>query len=138
MIVVDASALTAILVREPERNALLAALETLDGLATSPVTVFEATMAVRRSLGLSVGEAEQAVVAFLDSAHIEIVPVDANTTHLALAAAETYGRGTGSPAQLNMGDCFTYGLAKALNAKLLFKGDDFSRTDIEPALFAAI
>jgi ribonuclease VapC len=54
-------------------------------------------------------------------------------TALAVAAAERYGNGVGYPGILNLGDCFSYATAKHLNATLLFKGDDFSRTDIEAA-----
>ncbi|WNJ88437.1 type II toxin-antitoxin system VapC family toxin [Bosea sp. 685] len=66
---------------------------------------------------------------------IEIAPVapDMAITALAVEAAERYGMGGGRPGILNLGDCFSYATARHLKARLLFKGDDFSRTDIEAA-----
>ena len=63
----------------------------------------------------------------------EVVPVDAEQAALARDAYAEFGRGTGHPARLNFGDCFAYALAKATGEPLLFKGDDFSRTDITAA-----
>jgi ribonuclease VapC len=64
---------------------------------------------------------------------VEIVPVDLPLARLAADAFVRFGRGR-HPAGLNYGDCFAYALAKHLRAPLLFKGDDFARTDIQPAL----
>jgi ribonuclease VapC len=63
---------------------------------------------------------------------IEIVAVDRNLATAAVNAFERYGKGR-HPARLNLSDCFAYGLAKSRNLPLLFKGDDFSKTDITPA-----
>ena len=65
---------------------------------------------------------------------VAIEPVTAEQARLARRAYRTYGRGSGSPARLNLGDCFAYALAKAASEPLLFKGEDFPHTDIEPAL----
>jgi ribonuclease VapC len=65
---------------------------------------------------------------------IDIVPVDLAQGRLAREAFRRFGKGTGHPAKLNFGDCFAYALAKATGRPLLFKGRDFARTDIEPAL----
>ena len=70
----------------------------------------------------------------IKEAGIMIEPVTAEQAHLARRAYRSYGRGSGSPARLNLGDCFAYALAKATGEPLLFKGDDFPHTDIEPAL----
>lgn len=67
------------------------------------------------------------------STGIATVAPDMAITRLAVQAAERYGLGGGRPGILNMGDCFSYATARHLKARLLFKGDDFSRTDIEPA-----
>lgn len=69
---------------------------------------------------------------FLREAEILIEPVTAEQAQIARQAYRDYGRGSGHPAKLNFGDCFSYALAKAKNEPLLFKGDDFSRTDIKP------
>ena len=63
-----------------------------------------------------------------------MVPIDKKQAYIARDARNEYGRGSGSPAKLNMGDCFAYALAKALDEPLLFKGDDFVHTDIRSAL----
>jgi ribonuclease VapC len=68
----------------------------------------------------------------LASLGIEVVPVTAEQARLALEAFKRFGKGRGAPASLNYGDCFVYALAKALGAPVLFKGNDFSQTDIEP------
>lgn len=64
---------------------------------------------------------------------IIITPVALEQAELGHDAHRRYGRGTGHPARLNFGDCFAYALAKALGEPLLFKGDDFARTDVTPA-----
>ena len=129
----DASALVAILVREPEREAFLKVLQRGEPSATSPIAVYECVMALRRVLGCAIEQAETEVFAFLAAAGVEVVSLSPAIAHEALAAAARYGKGMGSPAQLNMGDCFAYAQARMLNAKMLFKGDDFSKTDIAAA-----
>ncbi|MGH7046475.1 MAG: hypothetical protein ACREE2_08810 [Stellaceae bacterium] len=57
--------------------------------------------------------------------------------HIALAAFAHYGKGRGHPAQLNLGDCFAYAMARSTRTTLLFKGDDFTKTDISPAVTPA-
>ena len=69
---------------------------------------------------------------FFERSGIEIVPVTAEQAELARQAFRTWGRG--QPADLNMGDCIAYALSRSTGRSLLFKGDDFPRTDIEPAL----
>jgi len=70
---------------------------------------------------------------FLHRAKIEIVPVDADQVEIARAAYRRYGKGV-HPAGLNYGDCFSYALAKATGEPLLFKGSDFAKTDVRPAV----
>lgn len=69
----------------------------------------------------------------LDDAEIAVVPVDAAQARLARAAYARYGRRSGSRAQLNFGDCMAYALAKVTGEPLLFKGDDFTHTDVTSA-----
>jgi ribonuclease VapC len=133
MIFVDASAIVAILTGEAEDAALIAALERAEGAVTSPIAIYEAALGLRRRRHSSVAEAENDVMEFLAAARIGVAAVEPATAQGALAAFARYGKGTQHPAQLNMGDCFAYGQAKALNARLLYKGADFSMTDIEAA-----
>lgn len=72
--------------------------------------------------------------AFLAVAGLSVVPVGGITAASALAAFARYGKGRGHPAQLNLGDCFAYAVAYERKTSLLFKGDDFSRTDIPSAM----
>jgi len=69
---------------------------------------------------------------FLQEIAVIVVPFDESQSRLAADAFQRYGKGQGHPAQLNMGDCAVYALAKAANEPLLFVGNDFSQTDIEP------
>ena len=130
MIAVDTSALLAILFREPERDQLQAILDQADSAIISTGTLIEARMVAR-------GRAGDAMVGLLDGliaqAQIAVQPVTEDQAELAHAAFVQYGKGGGHPAQLNFGDLFSYALAKARGIPLLFKGNDFAATDIEPA-----
>jgi ribonuclease VapC len=70
----------------------------------------------------------------LREARVVIEPVTEAQARLAREAYRDFGRGSGHPAKLNFGDCFSYALAKALNEPLLFKGDDFTHTDVTPSV----
>lgn len=70
----------------------------------------------------------------LQEARVVVEPVTEVQARIAREAYRDFGRGTGHPARLNFGDCFAYALAKATNEPLLFKGDDFTHTDVTPAL----
>jgi len=129
VIVVDASALVAILLDEPEADPFLEFLLARPGGALSPIGYWEAATRLR-SVGGDVGVSELDVV--IDRLRIVIAPATERTTRVACGAERALGKRT--PARLNLGDCFAYALAKELDAPLLYKGDDFSRTDITPAL----
>ena len=131
MIVVDASAIVAVLTREPGADLLLSTLETAGPAETTPVAVYEAVLGVSRKRQWSVAEAETHVRDFLEAAGVSVQPIQPETAHVALEAFARYGKGRGHPARLNLGDCFIYAQAKAGGASLLCKGDDFSKTDIE-------
>ena len=133
MIVLDASAIVAILTGEPEGDALTQALGRASEITTSPVAVYEATLGLVRILRRSVADAETDVMEFLRLARVVVQPIRPETAHLALEAFARYGKGRGHPARLNLGDCFIYAQAKVGGASLLFKGDDFSKTDITSA-----
>lgn len=134
MIAVDASAIVAILVEEPEASALVARLDESGGSRfASTVTIWEAACAVARRKAIPRTQGLLLVQEFLEAARIEAVAPDMTISAIAVDAAQRYGNGPGYPGILNLGDCFSYATAKHLKAPLLFKGDDFSRTDIEAA-----
>lgn len=126
---VDASALTAILVGEDEADDLLARLKQAPRRMISPLAVWETTVAVARRLDLPLFEARTAVREYLALAAIIVMPVPPEVGEGALDAFERYGKGR-YPASLNFGDCFAYACARHFGVPLLFKGDDFSQTDI--------
>ena len=130
---VDASAIVAILTRESEADNLADTLEKARTPITSPIAIFEATLGVCRKRHASVEEAEQDVGEFLELAGVRIEPITDKEARTALAAFSRYGKGRGHPAQLNLGDCFAYAMAKNARTRLLYKGEDFDTTDILPA-----
>ena len=129
MIVVDTSALVAILKVEPDAAALLRCLGESRTNRIATATLLEAQMVVISQLGDS-GMTELELL--LGRAQIQPLPFDANHLHWALHGWRHYGQGR-HKAALNLGDCFSYGLAKALDAPLLFKGEDFQHTDVKVA-----
>jgi ribonuclease VapC len=130
---VDASAIVAILTREPEADSLADLLEAAPSPITSPIAVFEAALGICRKRHASVEEAEDDVREFLELARIQLIPITAKEADTALATFSRYGKGRGHPAQLNLGDCFAYAVAKNYRTSLLFKGEDFNKTDIRSA-----
>ena len=100
---------------------------------TSAIAIFETVAAVARKRSYSIDEARAIVARFLDLSQIILAPIGAAEFEAALGAFERFGKGR-HPASLNLGDCFAYGCAKALDTDLLFTGDDFTRTDMRAAL----
>lgn len=127
---IDASAIVAILNGEADAQRLAAAIEAAKAPFTSPVAVYEATVALMRENQWSAEEAGGVVHEFLDAASIRVVMITEAMTTAAAKAFEKFGKGR-HPAKLNMGDCFAYAAARAYRAPLLFKGDDFSQTDVK-------
>lgn len=125
--VLDTSAVIAMLIAEPSAENLVAALESDPVRLISAATVVEAALVL---LGRYGDAGESQLDRFLNSARVETVPVDSEQAMLARDAAVRYSRGR-SPAALNFGDCFSYALAIARGESLLFVGDDFSKTDVE-------
>ncbi len=131
MIVVDASALLAILESEAEADEFIRRIKADDHPMISAVGVLEAGMVMRGRQGPD-GIAD--VMALVKVMKLEVVAFDADLATAALVAFDIYGKGIHSRARLNMGDCAAYALAKSRNARLLFKGDDFTATDIPSAV----
>jgi ribonuclease VapC len=129
---IDASALTAILTDEHDGPELLARMDRSHKRLTSPLAVWETTLAVARVLGLPIKDAALSVEQFLSIAEIRVVAVDAEVRHAAIAAYDRFGKSR-HPAALNFGDCFAYACARHAGLPLLYKGDDFPLTDIETA-----
>ena len=127
---VDASALTAILTDEHDARTLAARLKQARRRVTSPLAVWEASVAVACSLDLPIREAREAVNAYLELAGIQVQSVPPEAADGALDAYDRYGKGR-HPAALNFGDCFAYACARYYRVPLLYKGDDFPHTDIE-------
>ena len=128
--VIDTSALVAILLAEPEMTAFNEALDTAGSRLLSVASFVEASMVIDSRLG---AEGLLDLDRFLARARIELVPVDAQQGWLGREAFRRYGKGR-HPAGLNLGDCFAYALATATGQPLLYKGDDFSKTDIVAAV----
>jgi ribonuclease VapC len=130
-LIVDTSAIVAILRGEPDADRYVEAL----GRATEPVvsagTYLETAIVIdaNRDPVLS-GRLDD----LLAVAGITVEPVTERHAEMARQAFRDFGRGSGHPAGLNFGDCFAYALARASGQPLLFKGDDFSRTDVTSAL----
>ena len=127
--VIDTSALIAILQDEPERRAFNETIEAAERRAMSVASFVEASMIMEARHG---PEGIRNLDLFIAKAGIELVAVDADQAHVARTAFRVYGKRR-HPAGLNFGDCFAYALARTLDESLLFKGDDFSRTDIAAA-----
>jgi ribonuclease VapC len=130
---VDASAMVAMLTDEIDGDALADCLATASLRHTSAIAVFEAVAALARKRSYSIDEARAIVARFLDVSKISLASIGGVESEGALRAFERFGKGR-HPASLNLGDCFAYGCAKALDTDLLFKGDDFLQTDIRAAL----
>ncbi len=126
--VIDTSAILAWLKGEPDRDRIAAALEGHSVRRMSAVSLLEAQIVVRSREHPAM---MAALHEFLDAIDVIVAPFDRDQAGLAIEAFRRYGKGQGHPAQLNMGDCAVYALAKAVNEPLLFVGDDFSRTDLE-------
>jgi ribonuclease VapC len=129
MVFVDASALIAIIAGEPEADTLVDLLETEPRRLCSPISIWETIAGLCHSYTFSVPAARDHVQRFLHVLRFEWVLIGEPEFGIALDAYAHYGKGR-HPAKLNMGDCFAYACAKSQGAKLLFKGDDFTKTDI--------
>ncbi|HSG39090.1 MAG TPA: type II toxin-antitoxin system VapC family toxin [Thermoanaerobaculia bacterium] len=126
--VIDTSALLAVLFNEPERRTFNEAIEAAESRVISAATFVEVSMVVESRFG---PEGLRDLDLFLERASIELAAVDSEQAHAARRAFSRFGKGR-HRAGLNYGDCFSYALASVLGQPLLFKGDDFGQTDVTP------
>ncbi len=143
---IDASAIVAILGSEEDAGYFVAKIEGCSGTkAYSSITVFEAVIALARKETIArFGENKPTPPEFIEQMQNDVneflrvigareVAIGGSTHKRAIDAAKQFGRFVGHPAKLNFGDCFSYATATELRLPLLFKGNDFSQTDIEKA-----
>lgn len=126
----DASVIVAIIAREPGHKPILDRLEQAGQAISSPIAVWEAAIALSRIGGQSPVTEAGRVRDLLAQIDTTIMPVTEEVGHAAVLAFQRYGKSTGHPAQLNLGDCFAYAMAKTHGMAILYKGDDFTQTDL--------
>ena len=129
--IVDSSAIVAILRDEPEAARFASAIEQAVIRRVSAANLLEAAVVIDGSRGPVASSRFDELVA---EAGLIVEPVTEAQARIAREAYRDFGKGSGHPAGLNFGDCFAYALAKTTGEPLLFKGDDFSKTDIRPVL----
>jgi ribonuclease VapC len=138
---IDASAIVAILGREPDYEEIVKRLDAVkEPLCVSPLVIFESVSALARIKSAKkrrkatrreiVEEAQRSVMSFVEDGGVEQIEISTEIGRLAIAALAAYGRGGGNPAKLNFGDCFAYACAKSLGVGLIYKGNDFASTDL--------
>jgi ribonuclease VapC len=129
--IVDSSAMVAIIQKEPERNVFALAMEHASELRISAASYLETAIVLdkHRDPVLSAGLDD-----LINDVNIVIEPVTAAQAKIARQAYRDYGKGSGHPAALNFGDCFSYALARDKREPLLYKGDDFIHTDLRSAI----
>ena len=125
--VLDTSAILAILQNEPERRKFNEAIDAAETRSLSTASFVECSMVLESRYG---ADGVRDLDLFIAKAQVSLVPVDEEQADLARRAFRKYGKGR-HPAGLNFGDCFSYALARALDEPLLFKGSDFTHTDIQ-------
>jgi ribonuclease VapC len=130
-VIIDTSAVIAILRAEPEAATYAAALEDAVDRRMSAATYVEAAAVIDSGRDPVASRRFDELMAV---AEITVIPVTVGQARIAREAYRDFGRGSGHPAKLNFGDCFAYALAKEYGEPLLFKGDDFTRTDVVSAL----
>lgn len=124
----DTSALVAILLGEPEASAMIAAIVSAPSRFVAAPTLVEASAVLFARKGAG---GDVALDALLQRLSIVTVPLSLDAASLARGAFRRFGKGVGNPAVLNYGDCLAYGAAKASGLPLLCKGNDFAVTDVE-------
>jgi ribonuclease VapC len=124
-LILDSSVLVAMARNEPEATEFTRLLDEAPRTAVSTATLLETSLVLRDRAG------QEFVDFVIDK--VTVVPFDVQQLAVARAAHRRYGRGSGHPARLNLGDCFSYALAVTSGEPLLFKGKDFALTDVSPA-----
>jgi ribonuclease VapC len=130
-VIIDTSAIVALLRDEPEAVGLSIVMTSAAVLRLSAASYVELSAVVDAARDPI---ASAALDSLIGKARIQVVPFTVDQARIAREAYQRFGRGSGHPARLNMGDCFAYALARDLGEPLLFKGRDFALTDIEMAL----
>jgi len=129
--IVDTSALVAILKSEPEASAFAGAIEAAKIVRISAASYLESRIVVSRYKDpILMARLEE----ILENPGLQIEPVTAVQAKIAWEAYRDYGKGSGHAANLNFGDCFTYARAREKREPVLWKGDDFGRTDLRAAV----
>lgn len=129
--IVDSSAVVAVLAQEPDADVFLAALVDAQSSTMSAATYVECSIVLDRH---PPGTAGHQLDQFLLETRVALTSFTPEQSRIARRAYRDYGRGSGHPARLNFGDCFSYALATERDEPLLFKGDDFGHTDVRSAL----
>jgi ribonuclease VapC len=129
--IIDASAIIAILREEPEARSCAEAIANASSRRVSAVNYVEAAVVIDGSRNPI---ASRRFDDLLREAQVIVEPVTGEQARIAREAYRDFGKGGGHPAGLNFGDCFAYALAKATGEPILFKGDDFIHTDLSPVL----
>ncbi|MDQ2811654.1 MAG: type II toxin-antitoxin system VapC family toxin [Actinomycetota bacterium] len=132
--IIDTSALVAILRAEPDARAMAYAIESAGDRRISAANWLETAVVIDASRD---PVASRRFDEFVQTAELHIEPVTQDQARIARDAYRDFGKGSGHKASLNFGDCFAYALATTTGEALLFKGNDFGHTDITPALPAA-
>jgi ribonuclease VapC len=133
VIVIDTSAVIAIFRREMDAARFAQCIAADDQPIISAANLVEASIVLRGLKDIAPAKAERWLEDFIAQGGVRIEPVTAEQANIARSAHVRFGKGTGHKAALNYGDCFAYGLAKAMDAPLLCKGEDFPFTDINLA-----
>jgi ribonuclease VapC len=127
---IDTSVIVALLAGEPDAAVYVEKIESSPECLTSGLVVLEASMRLATMLDIDPVVVEARIRQLFAEAHVRIVPIDDAVATSAVHAFAVYGKGRGHPAQLNLADCMSYACAKVRGVPLLFKGNDFSQTDI--------
>lgn len=128
---VDTSVFVALLAGELDADRFAEKIAAATTPITSGLVILESAMRLSSLLDLDPVFVEERILALIEEADITVVAIDGAIAKVAVAAFATYGKGRRHPAQLNLADCMSYACAHVHSVPLLFKGDDFSRTDIQ-------
>lgn len=127
---VDTSVVVAILSGEDDAAYWSGRIDEAPAPVTSALVILEAAMRLSTKLAIGPVDIETTIAAFLREAEIETVPIEGSDAKVAVRAFADYGKGRGHPAQFNLADCLSYACAKNRGISLLYKGNDFSKTDM--------
>jgi ribonuclease VapC len=132
--VIDTSALVALLAEEPDAPRIAAAIERAETRRIPAIVRLEAAMVLASVLDRDPDEMAETINFTLDEARFASIAIDDAIARAAVTAFSRYGKGRGHPARLNLADCLVYAAAMSVGAPLLFIGDDFTRTDVASVL----